>query len=161
MKSAHLAVALFFVTVIGCSEKHTHLAAAFNDQASLPGGLPFQPLQWRVICSGLDKPDSTMSTLYGNDLAVDHARTTISHAYPPGAVLSLVTWSQKEDPHWFGAQIPAQIKSIEFVQIKAGSGASSSQVYEKFEGSPLQEITGTNASARIDSILNERASVMP
>jgi hypothetical protein len=161
MKPVHLALAFFLVTVVGCSEKRTHPGAVFNDQASLPGGLPFQPLQWRVICSGLDKSDGTMSTLYGNDLAVDHARTTISHAYPPGAVLSLVTWFQKEDPHWFGAQIPAQIKSIEFVQIKTGSGTSSSQVYEKFEGSPLQEIPVADTSARINSILNVRASVMP
>ena len=26
--------------------------------------------------------------------------------YSAGAVLALVTWTQREDPHWFGGRIP-------------------------------------------------------
>ena len=39
-----------------------------------------------------------MYTLFGNDLAVQYAHTNPQHDYPAGSVLSLVTWSQQEDP---------------------------------------------------------------
>ena len=51
--------------------------------------------------------------------------------YPPGAVLALVTWAQREDPHWFGARIPDRPQMVEIVQV-AGGGAQ--PVYQRFHG---------------------------
>lgn len=165
MKRAALFAALLLVAVTGCTEKRTDPATLYNHQAQVPNNLPFDPLQWRVITSGANRADATMSTLYGNDLAVTHARTTAQHAYPTGAVLSLVTWAWQDDPHWFGAQIPAAIKSIEFVQVQvAPDGTTTTTTYESYEGSPLAKAPDKDAatqSARIGYIVNLRASAMP
>jgi hypothetical protein len=85
-----------------------------------------------------------MATLYGNDPAIlaVRARTDASAsgsrspAYPAGAVLALVTWAQRDDPHWFGARIPDAPFSVEFVQV-GGAGEASS--YRRFAGIALTE----------------------
>lgn len=35
-------------------------------------------------------------------------------------MLALVTWVQRDDPHWFGARIPDVSQSVDFVQVAAG-----------------------------------------
>src|SRR5258708_7564010 len=82
------------------------------------------------------KGDATMSTLYGNDVAVRYARTSAERMYPAGSVLSVVTWNQQEDPRWFGAKIPQKVGSVEFVAV-TGPGAYS---YQRYEGSPLKKV---------------------
>jgi hypothetical protein len=71
------------------------------------------PAGYQVIASFIDRSDSTMSTLYGNPEAAASARG----AYTQGSALLLATWSQKEDPHWFGANIPGALKSVEKVSF--------------------------------------------
>jgi hypothetical protein len=73
-------------------------------------------LKWNVITTMADKKNKTMSTLYGNDIAYQYARTQKGTDYPANAQLRLVTWNQQEDDRWFGANIPAKIKSIEVVK---------------------------------------------
>ena len=164
MKTIHLLAAFVVLVLAGCSEKRATTDELFNQKASLPAGLPFNPLQWAVISVAIDKHEGTMSTLYGNDLAVTHARSTQAHAYPPGSVLSLVTWFQQDDKHWFGAEIPAQIKSIEFVQVESTPDGKSSLVYQDYEGTPLAPLPKEDDAmrrTRLAYILNEEASVMP
>jgi hypothetical protein len=103
-----------------------------------------------------------MSTLYGNDIAVQYARSKADHNYPPGAVLSLVTWGTRDDPHWFGAMIPSDVKLVEFVTLTAAQGRVSN-IYANYQGSPLKQIaTADNHSvrARIDDLLTQRAAIM-
>jgi hypothetical protein len=93
-----------------------------NNGAILPQSVPYQPLAWNAITMYVDPHVHTMATLYGNDEAMQTARphgsrSGRSPAYPPGAVLALVTWAQRDDPHWFGARIPDAPQSIEFVQV--------------------------------------------
>ncbi|MGA7237229.1 MAG: hypothetical protein WBY44_16205 [Bryobacteraceae bacterium] len=69
-------------------------------------------------------------------LALQLVRPAISHSpvtadlrageprYPIGAVLALVTWTKQEDDRWFGARIPAEVKSVEFVGVTAGRMAT-------------------------------------
>jgi hypothetical protein len=171
MKRAAFFIALLLLTMTGCSEKRTDPSNLINKEASPPGNLPFDPLQWKVISSFINRRDSTMSVLYGNDLAVTHARTMGTSAYPPGSILSLITWKQKDDAHWYGAMIPGQIKSIEFVDVKAASSGQLSNfsqdqegAYHDYEGVPLQEITVSDSStlnARINFILSQKAAAMP
>ena len=88
------------------------MTGTFNQSAGLVGDLPANPLGWRVI-SVIDPATGTMSTLYGNDLAVEYARTHSQHDFPAGAVLSLVTWTQAEDSRWFGEDSePGEIRGI-------------------------------------------------
>lgn len=73
---------------------------------SLPPA-PVAPAGYALIASSIDK--GTMTTLYGNPQAVAAARKGAS--YPQDATFLLATWTQKEDPHWFGAHIPGALLS--------------------------------------------------
>jgi Cytochrome P460 len=164
MKLNYLLSALLFLTMLGCSRGRTDISELINEEASIVNDLPFNPLQWKVISSTINKQDSTMSTLYGNDLAVRSARTSPQRIYPPGSVLSLVTWFQQEDKHWFGAKIPGQIKSVEFVIVDSSPDHPPLYSYQLYEGTRPKRMSTVEAStlnARIDHILGQRASVMP
>lgn len=135
----------------------------FNDGAAIPAGAPIQPLAWRVITSSIDPGHQTMSTLFGNDVAIESARSPNHTDYPAGAVLARVTWSQKEDVHWFGARIPKQFASMEIVRVEQGTGRKPVSNYERLVGLALQPAADTPAEVEVDkdSILGQRASVMP
>ncbi len=150
--------------VMGCSEQNPRVATRLNQDAALAGDLPSNPLQWRVITSAVNEQDSTMYTLFGNDLAVQYARTNSQHDYPAGSVLSLVTWKQQEDPRWFGGKIPAAPKSVEFVTVGATADHRPSYSYQEYEGAPLKKISaqeGLAPDGRAAYLLSQRAAVMP
>jgi hypothetical protein len=117
--------------------------AANNRAARLPANLPWQPLGWPVIALYVSPETHTMAALFGDGAAMSavHARganpaATAGPAYPPGAVLALVTWTQRDDPHWFGARIPDVPVSVEFVKVaRAGEAAA----YRHFAGANLEE----------------------
>ena len=78
------------------------------------------------------------------------AKAGPGHGYSPGASLSLVTWVEKEDPHWFGGNIPDKVQSVEKVTFDQN-------------GKPAYAVTEGTAPAgdRLGFILGQRASVMP
>jgi len=87
-----------------------------------------------VITMFVDPKDHTMATLFGNDeamQAVKGGRTKKGFvpAYPAGSVLALLTWNQREDPHWFGARVPDNPQSIEFVETDASGNGRAYQCY--------------------------------
>jgi len=140
------------------------VTASLNQRAALAGSLPRNPLEWRVIASFVDKPASTMSTLYGNDAAVLYARSNSEQDFPPGSELALVTWTEQEDTHWFGGKIPGQVKSVEFVTVAAGAGSPRAYTYENYAGTPLVKISASNdrsPGSRAEYLLTRRAAVMP
>ncbi len=96
--------------------------------------LPHQPLAWGAITMYVDPRNHTMATLFGNDAAMDavEARRN-APVYPAGAVLALVTWTQRDDPHWFGARIPDRPLSVEFVE------AGAQPTYRRFSGAKLED----------------------
>jgi hypothetical protein len=111
-----------------------------NAAAVLPASLPYQPLGWSAITMYVDPETHMMATLYGNDAAMQSVQprsaTGAAPAYSSGAVLALVTWVQRDDPHWFGARIPDLPQSVEFVQVATGGQTSS---YRHFAGTALAE----------------------
>ena len=152
------------LSILGCSSNERRTSPTFNQSASLVGTLPANPLQWKVITSMIVRTDSTMSTLYGNDLAVEYVRTHAQHDYPVGSQLSLVTWTQQEDPRWFGAKIPEAVKSVEFVTVASTQDGRPSYSYSKYEGSPLQKSVAQESptpNERAAYLLSQRAAVMP
>jgi len=163
MKAVLLSLAVLSLALPGCSDHRTPASALINADASLPAGLPYDPLQWRIIDSTVDQRAATMSTLFGNDPAVDHARSEATGAWPPGSVLALVTWEQQSDPRWFGAQIPGRIKSIEFVTANSTPEKGLSFSYQRFEGAPLKQTPTPDAveAAQVRQILGHKASMMP
>jgi hypothetical protein len=165
---AHLCGFFVSLSILGCSSHQPRISADFNQGASLAGAsaesLPVNPLRWKVITSEFNKKDSTMSTLYGNELAAGYARTNSQHDYPAGAALSLVTWTQREDGRWFGAKIPDQLRSVEFVTVEAGPDGRPLYSYQKYEGTPLKKLSadqGLTSSNRVAYLLSQRAAVLP
>jgi hypothetical protein len=152
------------LSLLGCSSDKPRLKATINQDASLTGELPANPLRGKVISSSINRPDSTMSTLYGNDIAATYARTHTQHDYPNGAVLSLVTWNQRGDDRWFGAKIPDRPKSVEFVFVAAAADGHASYSYQKFEGTPLKKVSSQDGATPNEpalALLSQRAAVMP
>ena len=138
--------------------------SSINESAAIAGSLPWNPLQWKVITSSVDRQASTMSTLYGNDAAVQYARGNSENEYPAGSVLALVTWTRQADAHWFGAAIPGQVKSVEFVSMAADSNGQRSYSYASYQGSPLVQtaaLSGRSAGSRTAYLVSLRAAVMP
>jgi hypothetical protein len=113
-----------------------------NHAAELPAALPYRPLAWNAITMYVDRNAHTTSTLYGNADAVQFMIARNSRAdgtqspviLPAGAVLALVSWEQRDDPHWFGARIPDVPKAVEFVQSAASGKAND---YLSFSGAGL------------------------
>lgn len=149
------------LTLSGCNATKPEPAST-NRQAALTGQLPYNPLAWKVVTSSVNHRSSTMSTLYGNDTAIAYARSAAGSAYPGGSVLALVTWAERDDPHWFGAKIPSNPQSVEFVSVPLQPGQPSS--YELYRGSPLaraETIATDEAGKRIAYLTTQRAAVMP
>jgi hypothetical protein len=136
-----------------------------NNAAVLPASLPYQPLVWGAITMYVDPKTHTTATLYGNDAAMQKVNTASkgepsAPAYPAGAVLALVTWSQRDDPHWFGGRIPDALKSVEFVRLGT---AGQTNEYRRFAGESLRE-ERTEASAaklRVSFVLNLSPARLP
>ena len=133
--------------VCGCGRKKIADADLYNVQAAVPTGLPYPVMEWKAITAVVDRGSGTTGTLFGNDAAVSAARAGV--AYPAGAVLGLVTWQQREDPHWFGARIPGSVVSVEFV---VAGGAD-----RLFVGTPWREVAGTSGK----EIVGMKAAVAP
>jgi hypothetical protein len=136
-----------------------------NAAASLPASLPWQPLRWRALTMYVDPKTRRTATLYGNDTAkqaLERRDAAVAHpsGYPSGTVLALVTWAERDDPHWFGGRIPDTPLKVEFVQTPSGSGT---YTYRLFEGKALGEThTDTqNAAQRTDFILNLKPVSLP
>ena len=131
--------------------------------ASLRAVLPFDPFEWAVIASFVDPGQKTMATLYGNEVAVEAARSNNGPTYPAGSVLSLVTWRQRDDPDWFGARVPDVVRSVEFVELRAEGGSSSTATYAHFSHPWLgpSPASSSEQEARIHSLLTQRASDLP
>lgn len=152
--------AAFAAECVGC---HTPLRKSgyvftqpvkFTEPIKAPVGDP-NPLQWRVISSVVNQQDSSMSTLFGNDPAVDYARSHSQHDYPAGSTLALVTWTEREDPRWFGAKIPGAVKSIELVTVSLDAEHRPVFSYQDVgKNVPAQE-------GRASYLLSQRAAVMP
>jgi hypothetical protein len=128
-----------------------------NVLASLTETAHFDSRGWKVMGYFVDRNQHTMSTLFGNDSAVKAGRAG-QMPYPPGAVLSMVTWKNQEDDHWFGAYIPGNVQTVERVMFST-TGAT----YDRYEGGGLNKVASPPPAEleRVRYISSQRASVMP
>jgi hypothetical protein len=132
-----------------------------NAAAALPENLPDQPLSWNAITMYVDPKTHTTATLYGNESAMSAVRSWHPNpgppAYPPGAVLALVTWTQRDDPHWFGGRVPHQPQTVEFV---AFNGAEASN-YSRYSGSGELQAPEPTAAGRASFIADLPPARLP
>jgi mono/diheme cytochrome c family protein len=127
--------------------------------AVVAANLPHQPLGWGAITMYVDPKTHTTATLYGNDAAMEAVEARRSApAYASGAVLALVTWAQRDDPHWFGARIPDRPLAVEFVEP-----GGQQPVYRRFSGRGLtgDEVAPNVATQRTEFILGLTPASLP
>jgi hypothetical protein len=163
VKTIHVLPAALLLMGIGCSQPNARVITRFNRDAEVSGELPYNPLQWEVIASTLNHNDHTLATVLGNDRAIACTRKNATHAYPAGSVLSVITWSQEEDPRWFGGNIPGKVRSVEFLEVRSGQDHGT-YLYTMYRGSPLRKLVSTeekSPTGRAAYILGQRAAVMP
>jgi hypothetical protein len=146
------------ILLLSACTNTTNNTSLINDAASLPESFNISKTGLKVITSFINKKQGTMATLYGNEPALQAAKAG-SNITTAGETFALITWKQKADDHWFGANIPSTLQSVEYVKAtKAGNAIS----YQKFEGKPLVLSTDTlHNQERIKYILNQKASVFP
>jgi hypothetical protein len=77
-----------------------------NTAVRFPNGLSLNPLDWTPITLYVDAQTHAIGVLF----ARDGVQTTVSDSCSEKA---LVTWTARDDPHWFGARIPDQVLSVE------------------------------------------------
>jgi hypothetical protein len=163
--TGYLAIVFSLGALIGCARQNSRSISHLDTDASIQSGLPWRPEDGRVITTWVDANSSTMSTLYGNDVAVNSARSASDiPAYPAGSMVALVTWSQREDERWFGAKIPARVQLVEFETVRNGPANKMEYVYQRFVGGALKQ-TMVEASITSDKratyLLSQRAAIMP
>jgi len=160
MRSFRLAcLGTVLMLAAGCGHRAPTEEDVLNGQAKLPAGLPVAPLEWRTIASSVERAQGKMDLLTGNDLAV---RYSGSGSYPEGSQLALVTWLQRDDPHWFGARIPGSFVSLEVVTVARGADGKLAASYNRYAGDPARDMTDpAKAEGRKARILGMRAAAMP
>ena len=164
MKTIHVLSAALLLVLVGCSQPNARVKTRLNREAEVSGELPYNPLQWEIIASTLNHNDHTLATVLGNERAIAYARKNATHAYPAGSVLCVITWSQEEDPRWFGGNIPGKVRSVEFLEVQSGQDHGGTYLYTLYGGSPLRKLVSTeekSPTGRAVYILGQRAAVMP
>jgi hypothetical protein len=150
-----IAIGLFFAAC----QSPTAPEKLLNADASLPARHTISDKGLKVITSLINKKEHTMATLYGNPAALQSLQSGSKPA--AGEELTLITWKQKNDEHWFGAKIPGAIQSLETVKIIPGE-KSNAVTYQSFAGPALTANKDTTGQAgRIAFILSQQPSVMP
>jgi hypothetical protein len=155
-----IASLIFLLSFASCTKREK----VFNQPASEidTNILGSNPLMENVITSFVNLKHGTMSTLYGNNIAFNHAGSNGSPQYPVNAVLYMVTWKQVPDPRWFGANIPGNIVSVEIVKFNKNSENKIDPVYSCYTGQLLKLTNNIeNYNQRIAFITNEKMSVIP
>ena len=132
-----------------------------NNNAALPASFQFDKMDLKVINSSINKKAGTMSTLFGNGNAVKRLRENVD-SVSANEQLTLITWKQREDEHWFGGKIPDQLLSAETIKTQILPSGQLTVKYEKYDGKELILNPDTlNNISRKAYILGQKASILP
>ena len=156
---------IFYMLLIGtfvlsaCNDAE-HPVELLNCSAALPPSFKFDDLKLKAMTSLINKKSGTMSVLYANQLGLENSIKG-AKAHVAGEVISLITWKQKDDDHWFGAKIPGNLQLAELVEtVAAPTGLIT--IYQRYIGKNLLADTDTaRRQERIKYIIYQQPSVMP
>jgi hypothetical protein len=159
MRANNIVLSALIILLAACSG--TDQEQLLNTKASLPASFHFNKMNLKVINSSVNPGKSTMSTLYGNNPALDVMKS--GKAHQGGEVLALVTWRQQEDEHWFGAKIPGSLVAVELIKTTNSTNAGKpNMIYQRYEGSQLVLNKDTAGKAKsIQYILGQAPSILP
>jgi len=158
MKKLSILIVALGLLFAAC-QSPTPAGQLLNADASLPAAHTISGKGLKVITSFINNRQHTMATLYGNAAALQ----SLQGGTKPiaGEELTLITWKQKEDEHWFGAKIPGAISSLETIKILPGDNKYVVS-YQRFVGPALTADRDTLGNAgRIAFMLAQQPSVMP
>jgi hypothetical protein len=156
MKASHLIFIAALILLTSCNSPKAP-EELYNNAAAFPASFKLDNHHLKVITSSINKKLGTMSTLYGNEPALSASRTGVSGTTAE-ETFELVTWQQQADEHWFGAKIPANLTSVEYVTV----GTNQAVHYQRYEGTQLTLVKDTlNAAERTAYIFKQKASIMP
>lgn len=158
MKNYSLYLIFALILIVSCQQKSKKV---LNVKASIQQAdeLKENPLLMSPITSSIQPKQKTMSTLYGNDVAFNYAKTNFNSNYPQNSTLYEVTWMQKPDELWFGANIPKEVISVEKITF-LDKGVIA---YEMFQGKILKKVKmdDLKENLRRDAILSQKMAVSP
>lgn len=146
------------VLVVSCNSKKEY--EPVNENASLPASFDFNAMNLKVVTSSINHKKQTMITLYGTDSAINDLKDNLEKNEGKERILALITWSQKEDPYWYGAKIPNNLLSVEIIKSRQPFSENSEILYQKYEGKKLKKVS-TDGTDRIHTILSMKPSIMP
>jgi hypothetical protein len=160
MKTNIILLASLAFLLAACTD-NTNTVSLVNEKAAIPASYHFSQKGLKVVASFINKKQHTMSTLYGNDLALQTAKSGDTNKVP-GEAFILVTWNQQDDDHWFGAKIPSDLKTIEVVKTGGADQNSADVTYNCYEGKALRLNTDTTHNQdRIKYIFDQKPSILP
>lgn len=155
MKKYVLYVVSVSLLMLACSKKQENInslaAIQKNDE------LAENPLLMIPLASSIRPMDHTMSTLYGNEMAAEYAKTHSEGNYPQGSKLYEVTWKQKPDDVWFGGNVPEEILSVEKIVVDNTYHAT----YSLYKGRPLKRVGSKDGEIRLKYIMSQKMAVSP
>ncbi|TWR24988.1 hypothetical protein FPZ42_14650 [Mucilaginibacter achroorhodeus] len=158
MRTPYYLLAIISVSLFTSCEQTTPPAELINKKASLPGTFSISDLHQRLLSSFYNTKDNTNTVLYGDKGAEAALQKHGISASSPFS-LTLVTWHQQEDPHWFGARIPGDLISVERLTKADGDDRLS---YQKLAGKQLIAIKDTVGNGdRIRFILAQQPLIQP
>ena len=147
-----IALAVAFA-LTGCTSQAPR-TQDINPQSALRAALPYPVLDWKVLTTSADRERASMSTLFGDDMAVLAARK--NQPYPVGSKIALTTWQQRNNPNWFGSRVPGDAQRIELIEFTAAG-----PTYRAFARPGFQEQSGADAAERIALITSMKAVALP
>ncbi|MFC6100000.1 hypothetical protein [Olivibacter domesticus] len=152
----YITLTIAVLSLFGCNPKN---GLGLNENASLNsfGDLPENPLLLNAITTSILQKDGSMTILYGNDLAYNHAKMSSKGNYPTGSVLYGVIWKLQEDEQWFGANIPENIRKIERIEFLDDNKTD----YASFNLKGIEDINPDGAKERIDQIKGMKMAITP
>jgi hypothetical protein len=160
MKTNIILLASLAFLLAACTD-NTNIASLVNEKAAIPASYNFSQKGLKVVASFINKKQHTMSTLYGNELALQAVKSGNTNKVS-GEEFTLVTWNQQDDDHWFGAKTPSDLKTIEVVKTSGANQHSTAIAYNCYEGKALTPSTDTTHNQdRIKYIFDQKPSILP
>ncbi|NIG54798.1 hypothetical protein [Chitinophaga sp. Cy-1792] len=126
-----------------------------NKQAAVPANIPFDRQQFKVINTIVDQRKHSIGVLFGNEAAVCLLKGDSSAT--EHKKLLLLTWEQKPDEAWFGADIPGAFKSGVLLDT---DGANIKCVAYGKDGA-VQTISDAEQQAVMQEMMAVRPAIMP